>query len=304
MRTGPAYIQFYPTLRCDRSCDFCFNKGLPVLPDMPLAQFRKMISVLGAGGVSTIDIMGGEPTLHPDIETMIAEAEQAGFQANISSSGSDRAVLERITRNSRRTSVGISVNDRNQLRTAKGFIEQHHPVVKTVFRKGMDLSLVEDVLVLRPRRMFLLYQDVMQEGSLGQAQAFDLFLAAVEKLFGSDRVGTVFCSGFLPDTGTYPELAPVRCPAGTTKLGILPDGSVYPCNLLFGSKDLLLGNIFDDPLEKIWSSPALSFFRRFTKNTCPRMSCPVHAVCHGGCPAHSLVHTGDLSAAEPRCAAT
>lgn len=296
------YIQFYPTLRCNRSCDFCFNKGLPSVPDMPLKKFRKMLNVLSAAGVSTIDIMGGEPTLHPGIETIIADAEQAGFRVNISSNGTDLPVLERIMRNSMRTTVGISVNDRDQLKTVKGFIERHHPIVKTVFRKGMDLSLVEEILTSQPERMYLLYQDMMEEAGPGQTQSFDLFLAVVKERFGSDRVGTVFCSGFLPDTGTCPELAQVRCPAGTTKLGIFPDGAVYPCNLFFGKKELLLGNILVDPFDRIWSHLQLSFFRTFSGNCCSRRDCTLHAACHGGCPAHSLVHTGDLSASEPRCA--
>src|SRR5512134_440836 len=113
MSTFPDYIQFYPTLRCNKACDFCFNKGMPSLPDMPLAQFRKMLGLLKPAGVRTIDIMGGEPTLHPDIERMISDAEDAGFMVNISSNGTYLSLLERIIKNSKQTTLGISVNDRD-----------------------------------------------------------------------------------------------------------------------------------------------------------------------------------------------
>lgn len=301
MSTFPDYIQFYPTLRCNKACDFCFNKGMPRVPDMQLDQFRKMLGILKPAGVRTIDIMGGEPMLHPDIESMISNAEEAGFLVNISSNGTDLSMLERIIRKNKQTTVGISVNERLELDKVKEFIEQHHPVVKTVFRQGLDLTMADDILALRPKRFFLLFPDVMHAADIGWSIAFDRFLAVVKGRFKTDAVGLVFCSGFLPDVGTYPGLAKVRCPAGSTKLGVLPDGAVYPCNLFFGKKEFLLGNLFTDPFKKIKEHPALAFFRTFTGNTCPRTSCRLHSQCHGGCPAQSLVHTGKLSAPDPRC---
>lgn len=301
MSTSPDYIQFYPTLRCNKACDFCFNKGMPRVPDMQIGQFRKMLGILKPARVRTIDIMGGEPTLHPDIERMISDAEDAGFLLNISSNGTDLPMLGRITKSTKQTTVGISVNDRNELKDLKGFIERYHPVVKTVFRRGVDLAMVDDILALRPKRFFFLFPDAMQAADLGWSIAFDRFLAVIQGRFKNDAIGTVFCSGFLPDIGTHPGLAKVRCPAGSTKLGVLPDGAVYPCNLFFGRKEFLLGNIFTDPFKKIKEHPGLAFFRTFTGNACPRTSCKLHDQCHGGCPVQSLAHSGELSAPDPRC---
>jgi hypothetical protein len=62
---APAYVQFFPTLRCNESCDFCFNRGLAPLPDVEPAEFARMLDRLLAAGVDTLDLLGGEPTLHP-----------------------------------------------------------------------------------------------------------------------------------------------------------------------------------------------------------------------------------------------
>ena len=96
MRISPDYIQFYPTLRCNLSCDFCFNKSMPLQEDMSIGDFRAMLGRLRHIGVKTIDIIGGEPTLHKDIFTMIHEAEKAGFGVNVSSNGADADILARI----------------------------------------------------------------------------------------------------------------------------------------------------------------------------------------------------------------
>jgi radical SAM protein with 4Fe4S-binding SPASM domain len=110
-----------------------------------------------------------------------------------------------------------------------------------------------------------------------------------------------FCSGFIaPEQGNR-DLDNVRCPAGTTKLGILPDGSVYPCNLFFNREEFLLGNIVTDDFERIWNSRGLTFFRTRTENLCLHSSCTLHARCHGGCPAQSFLLTGDLTTPDPRC---
>jgi radical SAM protein with 4Fe4S-binding SPASM domain len=167
--------------------------------------------------------------------------------------------------------------------------------------RRIDVSLVKQVLSLKPKRFFLLYRDALDPAQLAKTVPFDRFRTFVQGRFDPAQVGAVSCSGFLPDYEHYPELLKARCPAGTTKLGIMPDGSVYPCNLFSGRQEFLLGNIFSDPFEDIWRHSSLAFFRTFTGNACPRTVCVLHARCHGGCPAHSYIHTGKRSAPEPRC---
>ncbi len=301
MITAPDYIQFYPTLRCNRSCDFCFNKEMPSVEDMSLKNFHIMQSKLKDIGVKTLDIIGGEPTLHKDILAIIREAEQNDFNVNLSSNGTSTATLSRIFETAGKTTVGISINDRETLGHLKTFIKKHKPIVKTVFTDRMDYRIVEEILALKPMKFYLLYRDAMRANDLAGTQPFSRFLEETREKFNSLVVGTVYCSGFLPDTKNHPELSGVRCPAGTTKLGVMPDGSVYPCNLFFGRPEFRLGNILTDPFDAIWKNRLLDFFRTFAGNTCPQVLCPLHGACHGGCPAHSLIHSGSLSAPDPRC---
>jgi radical SAM protein with 4Fe4S-binding SPASM domain len=274
---------------------------MPFVPDMPLESCRTMQGRLKGIGVKTIDIIGGEPTLHGDIITIIREAEQNGFTLNLSSNGTNTETLSRILETTEKTTVGISINDRETLKHLTKFISKHKPVVKTVYNAEMDRQLVEDILALKPRKFYLLYQDAMGANDLDGTQQFSRFLAEIRGKFDPLVVDTVYCSGFLPDTKNHPVLSSVRCPAGTTKLGVMPDGSVYPCNLFFGRPEFRLGNILADPFDAVWSNRLLDFFRTFSRNACPQASCSLHDTCHGGCPAHSLIHCGKLSAHEPRC---
>ena len=301
MRQGPDYIQFYPTLRCNRSCDFCFNRFLPVAGDMSSVDFQSMLGVLTRVSVRTIDILGGEPTLHPDIVAFVHDALASGFLVNISSNGSNLNVLEEIAGMGPRVTIGISINDRETLKQTGAFIQARSVVVKSLFRPDMDRGIIRDILSLKPKKYYLIYRDALWQRELAATIPFPQFADAMERQFAPEQVGAVFCSGFVPDQEGPIELAHVRCPAGTTKLGVLPDGSVYPCNLFFGQKKFLLGNLLNGTFSDIWQHRTLAYFRKPVQNPCVRTSCRLHARCHGGCPSHSFALTNDLAAPDPRC---
>jgi radical SAM protein with 4Fe4S-binding SPASM domain len=299
MISAPDYIQLYPTLRCNRACAFCFNKDMPPMPDMSMDRFRALLQICRQQGVRTIDIMGGEPTLHPDILDMTSETLAASLRVNLSSNGSNLSLLSELASSGSSIVLGLSVNDRKELEAVKSFVKQHRPVVKSVFHDSLDRRLVREILLLGPSRFYLIYRDALTIQELPQAVPFPSYLDALG-LHG-DGAGGVYCSGFLPDVEHYPHLARVRCPAGTTKLGVMPDGSVYPCNLFFGTEEFRLGNILEDPFDAIWHDQKLDFFRQFQGNACPKKTCRLHEQCHGGCPAHGFLLAGDLAAPDPRC---
>jgi radical SAM protein with 4Fe4S-binding SPASM domain len=302
MRLAPDYIQFYPTLQCNRSCDFCFNRSLPRVRDTSFEDFSKLLDKITRLSVSSLDIIGGEPTLHPDLLRFVQEADRCRLRVNVSSNGTNISVLSKIQEMGNNGCIGVSINDFDMLNHLKKYIQQNKPVVKMVYGKTADPGLIADILMLKPAKFYLIYRDVMDFGELHTAIPFYEFLSAANRWEAKDsHVGAVFCSGFLPETQTYPELAEVRCAAGTTKLGILPDGSAYPCNLFFGRKEFLLGNILEDSFESIWNHRSLDFFRTFANNRCPHHKCNLHAQCHGGCPAHALKLAGDINARDPRC---
>jgi radical SAM protein with 4Fe4S-binding SPASM domain len=274
---------------------------MPFLPDMSFDDFKAMLKKLVALRVRTLDIIGGEPTLHPQITDIVQKAVQRGLNVNISSNGSNSAVLEHLLGIGSSVRIGISVNDRETLERVAGFVRKNDVVVKSIFHPSMEEGFIRDILALRTRKFYLIYRDALDRRDLHETVPFHQFMSVMEERFSSPRIGTVFCSGFIPDSENAPELAKVRCPAGTTKLGIMPDGSVYPCNLFFGKKEFLLGNILSDPFGRIWNHEALAFFRSASANTCPKTTCELHGRCHGGCPAHSITSLGALSAPDPRC---
>ncbi|MFA5354247.1 MAG: radical SAM/SPASM domain-containing protein [Thermodesulfovibrionales bacterium] len=299
----PAYIQLFPTLRCNSSCGFCFNRGLSPTAQMELREFQRITDTISSLDISNLDILGGEPTIWPDLIPALDHAVSARLRVSMSTNGSRVPVLKELSsRFSREAlSIGISINSAEISPDLHAYIMEQHPVIKTVSDRD---SLVADAalqyLELPELTYYLIYRDALSEAELGDVMPFPHYLRRLKELQSVHaNVDGVHC-GFIMDREN-PLLKDVRCPAGVTKLSVMPDGSAYPCYLLARHGEFCLGNMLQDDFERIWRNPVLRFFREFRGNECPSKSCGIYSYCHGGCPAISLIIHGNIKAPDPRC---
>lgn len=302
---APEYIQFFPTLRCNQNCSFCFNRGINAVTDSTQEDIKRLAGRVADIGTTEIDILGGEPTLYPHLHQFIDLSLRNGFTLNISSNGSNIPVLEDITETfkGKPLNIGISLNTAPLPDTLHRYISTYRPFVKSIYESsGTIPAPFAPYLGMQDITYYLLYRDVLSANELEHSVPFYTFFNRLRELRAMhNNIENVYCAGFIPDTARHPFLAHVRCPAGTTKLSVLPDGSVYPCYLFFRHKEFRLGNILDDNFTGIWRNPRLDFFRTFGGNRCPNAGCELFSACHGGCPAVSLSIAGDLTAPDPRC---
>ena len=301
----PEYIQFFPTLRCNKKCDFCFNRGVATGVEVSVPAYTKLVSLISDAGIKEIDILGGEPTLHPDFARLIEIPYKNGLHVFLSSNGSNVQLLQNISEGHSKDllTIGVSVNGEVISGDLNSYILEHKPLLKGVCTRGKMLpETAIDYLGVQGIEYYMLFMDAVSACTLEESLPFYEFyrkLNDIKKRYGN--IKGVFCSCFIPDTATNPVLEYVRCPAGTTKFSVLPDGSVYPCYLFFRHKEFRLGNIFEDDFSIIRTNPVLNFFREFRGNACPNAGCEIFSLCHGGCPAVSLLINGDLRAPDPRC---
>jgi radical SAM protein with 4Fe4S-binding SPASM domain len=276
----------------------------PVL-DIGISGFDRLADILAGEGIEEIDILGGEPTLHNDLISLIGIACEKGLRVSMSTNGSDIQSLISLSEifDRSRLTIGLSLNDKPIDDAMASYIQVHKPLLKSVCASDRFLpESAASFLDMPDIRYYTIFMDALHSSDLRKCLSFPQFYRELQDLRGKhENVEGVYCSCFLPDIDNYPLLERVRCPAGTTKLSVMPDGSAYPCYLLFRRPEFKLGNILIDNLDQILKNPVLAFFREFKKNECLNSACEHFSRCRGGCPAVSLMLSNDLHAPDPRC---
>ncbi len=318
----PQYLQIYPTLRCNQACSFCFNGSVHPSEDMSYDNLCKLNDIMNQQGIRELDIMGGEPFLLDWMPDFIRMAGESGAIVNISTNGSLPEALENlVASSSNKLNIGVSLEGSTaerhnsltrsqnyekavksiQILISKGL----NPIVKTVVNRSTMDDVPDIVRFLREcgvRRYYLIHMDLFShdrpsdQGSLSFME-FLSFYRKVKSHTVDVEIHKVNASCF--EKHSLP--CGIRCAGGVRKLSVMPDGSVYPCNLFQVFPEFKLGNLFTDRLTEIWKHPRLEFFRRHDGNMCERSDCSNHASCTGGCPAHGYFHGKEMHMADIRC---
>ncbi len=316
----PTYIQLYPTLRCTQNCTFCFNWSMaPHGADMSYDSALRLIDKALEHSISSIDIMGGEPFLLQWMPRFIANALGRGIAVNVSTNGSLPDALKGLRGLSGHPlQVGVSLQGASpsahaalsgsdnfglaleSIRTCQSIGLE--PIVKTVVSR-CNVSEIEGIAALLKglgvRRYNLIHMDALGPVEDSSTYSYPEFIEIHRRAACAGiEIGKVHASCFdLAGLG-----GTLRCAGGSRKLLVMPDGTVYPCNLLVNVEGFRLGNIFDDQYEAMINSEALVPLKRFSAdNHCGRMDCGNHRNCTGGCPAHLYTHGYSIDAGDPRC---
>lgn len=318
----PEYIQFYPTTLCNQRCSFCFNRKSSAGQSVSFRSALSLLDILTEKRIRDLDIMGGEPFLLPWMADLVRTALAQGISVNISTNGSMPEIVDRFRGlDHEHFNIGISLEGstaeahntligsdhfRNALLSIKKLVDLSlDPIVKTVLNRetaGDIQNIVNLIRDIGVRRYYIIQMDVIGPSALiGQiSMPFPAFRDFHEKIRTANpdiEIFRVNASCF--DKTTLPP--GMRCAGGVRKLSVLPDGTVFPCNLFHTREGFALGNIFKDSLADIWADPRLDRFRHHRENSCTITGCDNHASCTGGCPAHGYYHGGDLGGADMRC---
>ena len=78
------------TTTCNASCRFCFAGSLmggTSTTTMSLERFESILRMIRDGGGDEVRLVGGEPTLHPDLSTLLTKATNHGLRVIVLSNG-------------------------------------------------------------------------------------------------------------------------------------------------------------------------------------------------------------------------
>jgi radical SAM protein with 4Fe4S-binding SPASM domain len=100
--------------------------------------------------------------------------------------------------------------------------------------------------------------------------------------------------------GKVPES--YACGAGTSKISIGPDGSVFPCSYMYEFPELKVGSIRENTIQELWDKDELwGFYRRPLSPSGKCNVCEYLYSCKTGCRILSYAFYGDMGAPDPGC---
>jgi MoaA/NifB/PqqE/SkfB family radical SAM enzyme len=98
-RHHPILAQIVPIRRCNLSCTYC-NEFDKVSSPVPTELMHERIDRLARLGTTMVDLSGGEPLLHPDLDAIIGRIRRHGILAGLLTNGYLLTVdrIERLNR--------------------------------------------------------------------------------------------------------------------------------------------------------------------------------------------------------------
>jgi MoaA/NifB/PqqE/SkfB family radical SAM enzyme len=82
----PILAQVVPVRRCNLSCTYC-NEFDKVSEPVPTAVMMRRLDKLHELGTAIVTFSGGEPTLHPDLDALIARVRGQGAMCTLITNG-------------------------------------------------------------------------------------------------------------------------------------------------------------------------------------------------------------------------
>lgn len=288
------------TSRCNNNCVGCGNVFPRSMDFLSGKEWRELLALLKPH-IFSLRITGGEPTLHPDFEEIIRYVDGFGVPFVIFSNGrwqNPQALIALFKSCTNLDGLLISVHGKDAssheaFTRTKSFIE----TVENIRLAALAGLRVGTNTVLTRANYKDIEEIVALALSLGVSSvAFSRYYgkpiplteltekelkATIEKIVAlKQRDKRVIFNNCVPPC--FSGLPTKSCPSGVTHCTIDPLGNVRPCT----HAPLILGNLFEQPIEEIWDSEATWRWRSMIPSQC--RECAEFANCGGGCRATAM----------------
>lgn len=129
-----------------------------------------------------------------------------------------------------------------------------------------------------------------------------LWLCPSKIAFLSNKPVSIDISGAKAPPSDPFGLAFCECQLGRSRLDILPDGSVFPCILLTGRKEFMIGRYPQNTIYKLWHNERMQrVYNHIPVKEQPCRSCKFSEACKGGCFSYMLNRHEKTASPDIRC---
>ncbi|SMF28654.1 pyrroloquinoline quinone biosynthesis protein PqqE [Pseudogulbenkiania subflava] len=325
----PLWLSLELTYRCPLKCSWCNNPldfDKYTEHELSTEEWKRVLAEARELGALQLGFTGGEPLQRPDLEELVAYADELGFYTNLITSGVGlnearmaalkQAGLKQVQLSLQATRAALTdqlVGTRAHARKleAARLIKAHgFPMVLNmpVFRHNIDL--IDEMVAwaaelgveyiefanIQYYNWALLNRDELMPTREQIRRAEAVIQRWRERLDGAMTIYFV-----IPD---YFEDRPKACMNGwgAIHLTIAPDGVAMPCQEARVIPGLEFHSVRERPLAWIWhDSPLFRKYRGLDWLPEPCRSCAEKEKDFGGCRCQAFLLTGDAGNTDPAC---
>lgn len=313
-------LQIQVTNKCNLYCLHCYaESGKAARKELSTQDILNLISEFSDMGGVKIFLTGGEPLVHPELDTIIAHAKKLHLFVYLSTNGytvTEKRVDRLVELGVGAVNVSIDgciADTHDTFRGKKGVFEKAMRAIDLFLSKGVACAsqttlftgnldqCVDIVNTLRPRGVSKCYFVRMLPSGRG-AKHLDLiptmeqYRIYREKEYRNRRL--MYGDEVYPHSLKQKKW---RCSAAVSQIYVQANGHCYPCPSL--ATDMFsLGKYPDSKLKKIWTdeSGKLLDIRAFNSNKIEKcQECEHKRFCRGGCFGNALTFTGDWRQPDP-----
>ena len=254
---------------CNLRCRFCPGTTRPA-KRMTREEFTRALELLKPWTDYLYFHLMGEPLCHPDLEQFLSIAGDYGFKVILTTNGTLLKARQDILLNAtalHKINISLHAFEANDLAVPFSRYLQE----SVVFAKAMEGN---KIVCLR------LWNHGGEDGK--NQEILDALESVFPKPWVQERNGLRLGNKVYlehgdkfdwPDLSASDDTPPTFCYGLRDQLGVLCDGSVVPC-CLDHNGDLVLGNLFKQPLEEILNSPmAKDIFNGFSQGIATQELC-------------------------------
>jgi radical SAM protein with 4Fe4S-binding SPASM domain len=334
--SAPTSVDVFVTSRCNLRCVHCFASREDVgTRDLSLHELESLFNQLERMGVMEVRLTGGEPLLHPAIQSLLAFLRRKRFRKVLITNGTtlDEATVRRLQEAEVIPTVSLEDVQAEAHDGFSGVAGSFHRTLAALHqlqaegvpygincclhRGNLDRWEALIKLAIQWGAARVAFLDLKEVGRMKQHPEWVPTWSAYQSLLDALRLAKarykkridVSLDAFLH---CYPlresiyerKRGYVSCKAGINRLTIDSDATVYPCNLVLSDPHWAMGNLRTETMAAIWFSKKWLFFRGGVKirdlPTC--RSCSSLPSCSDVyCRLLPYVDAGDVFAPHPAC---
>lgn len=304
MRKPPFIVEYEITTQCNFRCIHCYcEAGEKSKRELTFEEIKKVILDMKTLGVGALDLVGGEPLLHPNLLDVLAFAKEVGQRVMINTNGSlaTPEMVRKIKRTNPDVLVGVSIEgpdpETNDYVRGKGNFQRAIEGIRNFVREGFEVTILnvmnkrnwmkieETIKLAKSLGVSALYIDRFIPVGRGMVHSLELDMTPLEWSRALRHINEVIEKYSGEITFHVEEsISGKPCPAGITHASILVDGTVVPCGHFRYSKEYYMGNVREKSFVEIWNE--------YTPIPSPQecTHCELFKACGGGCKAYYVVH--------------